>query len=277
MPMVKLHNYIKKDYVLQVSSAALSAIREGRRAHLDEDSNGLPLAHHLAGQLPYFYRDPQKLAKEFAAEMAKRRNALDLLYDLTVKMPTTAKFRQSHCGEILSALFLEEVLHLRRLMCKLTLTTAEDTNAHKMDGFFVDTSTDPLTFYAVEAKSSILPTVSTAARGHRYGILRQMISSLENYGAVDERFDFTTIRDNLEESFDAAERKAIMSELFPPGPKSLVRLGIAVINECTVDQKDDDYILTESCAVDFTFRAVTVTDLSGLSEAAYAKVLKLRG
>jgi hypothetical protein len=277
MPIVKLPNFIKKDYILKVSSAALTAIREGQRSHLHECINGLSLAHHLAGQLPYFYRDPQKLAKEFAEEMAKRRNALDLLYDLTVKMPTTAKFQQSHCGEILSALFLEEVLDLRRLMCKLTLTTAENTNVHKMDGFFVDTSTDPMTFYAVEAKSSILPTKDTKARGHRYGILGQLISSLEKYGAVDERFDFTTVRDNLETSFSATEQEAIKSELFPPGPKNLVRLGMAVINECTVDIKDDDYVLTQDCAVDFTFRAITVANLAGLSEAAYNNVFKLQG
>jgi hypothetical protein len=185
-------------YDLTVSSTTLTVVRAGRRSHLKDGSSAHPLAHHLAGQLPYFYREPGKLAKEFAEEMARRRNALDLLYDLTIKMPTTPKFQQSHCGEILSALFLEEVLGLRRLMCKLTLTTAENTNVHKMDGFFVDTTKEPFTFYAVEAKSSILPTAETSAKGHRYGILRQLIGSLENYGAVDERFDFTTVRDNLE-------------------------------------------------------------------------------
>jgi hypothetical protein len=275
--MMKLDQYVVKEYDLTVSSTTLTVVRTGRRSHLKDVSSGHPLAHHLAGQLPYFYREPEKLAQEFAVEMAKRRNALDLLYDLTVKMPTTPKFQQSHCGEILSALFLEEVLGLRRLMCKLTLTTAENTNVHKMDGFFVDTTKEPFTFYAVEAKSSILPTPKTPAKGHRYGILRQLIGSLENYGAVDERFDFTTVRDNLEASFSEAEAKTIKSALFPPGPVNLVRLGMAVINESTVDSKDDDFILTEGCPVPFSFRAVTVADLSGLAQTAYDKVLKLKG
>jgi hypothetical protein len=273
---MKLNQYLVKEYALAASSTTLTVVREGRRSHLKDGSSDHPLSHHLAGQLPYFYREPEKLAKEFAEEMAARRNALDLLYDLTVKMPTTPKFQQSHCGEILSALFLEEILGLRRLMCKLTLTTAENTNVHKMDGFFVNT-TEPFTFYAVEAKSSILPTPKTPAKGHRHGILRQLIDSLENYGAVDERFDFTAVRDNLEASFNEAEAKAIKSALFPPGPKNLVRLGMAVINESTVDSKDDDFILTEVCPVTFNFRAITVADLSNLAQTAYDKVFKLKG
>lgn len=272
-----LNEYVVNEYALTASDTTLTVVREGRRYHLKDGSDDLPLSHHLAGQLPYFYREPAKLAAEFAVEMAGRRNALDLLYDLTVRMPTTPKFQQSHCGEILSALLLEEVLGLRRLMCKLTLTTAENTNVHKMDGFFVDTTTEPFTFYAVEAKSSILPTPKTPAKGHRHGILNQMIKSLANYGAVDERFDFTTVRDNLEASFKDAEAKAIRSALFPPGPKKLVRMGMAVINERTVDLKDDDFILTEACPVPFNFRAVTVADLSGLAQTAYDKVFKLKG
>jgi hypothetical protein len=271
-----LSTYVVSEYALTASDTTVTVVREGRRAHLTERSADKLLCHHLAGQLPYFYREPTKLAAEFATQMADRRNALDLLYDLAVKMPTTPKFQQSHCGEILSALFLEEIFGLRRLMCKLTLTTAENTNVHKMDGFFVDTKTEPFTFYAVEAKSSILPTPATPAKGHRYGILSQMIKSLANYGAVDERFDFTTVRDNLEASFNDAEAKAIRSALFPPGPKNLVRLGMAVINESTVDQKDDDFILTEKCTVPFNFRAITVSDLSGLARLAYDKISVLK-
>lgn len=275
--MGNLAEFVTNEYALVLSSTSLSAVREGRRAHLAGASNGIGLSHHLAGQLPYFYREPEKLAKEFAAQMAVRRNALDLLYDIAVKMPNTPKFQQSHCGEILSALFLEEYLGLRRLMCKLTLTTAEDTNVHKMDGFFVDTATDPFTFYAVEAKASILPTNNTPANGHRYGILRKLIESLENYGAVDERFDFTTVRDNLESSFTESEAKSIRSALFPPGPTNLVRLGMAVINECTISSKDDDYILTKGCTVPFHFRAITVADLASLAQNSYGAILKLKG
>src|SRR5579862_8301715 len=129
--MTKLPHYVAKHYEFKVSATTLTVVREGRRAHLHDGSGERTLSHHIAGQLPYFYREPAKLANEFAAEMAKRRNALDLLYDLSVKMPTTPKFQQSHCGEVLSALFLEEMLGLKRLMCKLTLTTAENTNVHK--------------------------------------------------------------------------------------------------------------------------------------------------
>ncbi len=268
-----LPHFIRQEHILTLTASAITAVRSGHRTLLDESKNGSTLAYHVGGQLPYFYRAPEKIAVDFS----ERRNALDMLYDMTVKMPTTPKFQQSHCGEVMAALFLEEVLNLRRLFCKLTLTTAENTNVHKMDGFFVDTSTQPFTFFAVEAKSSILPTEATPRKHHRHGILKDMVKSLNEYGPVDERFDFTTIRDNLESTFSAEDAKRIRMELVPPGPQCLVRLGIAVINESTIATEDDNYILTEPCQSAFHFRAITVSDLSSLAASAYAAALKLRG
>lgn len=268
-----LNNLVREEYVLKASDPKLPVVREGRRTLLDESNGDWSVAHHVAGQLPYFYREPKSIARDFQ----ERRNALDMIRDMVVKLPTTPKFQQSHFGEVLSSIFLEDVLGLRRLFCKLTMTTSENTNVHKMDGFFVDTSTSPFTFFAVEAKSSVLPTVRTKRRSHRSGILKEMTASLENYGPVDERFDFTTIRDNLEHGFSGDEASEIRDELVPPGPHTLRRIGFAVINECTINQDDDDYILTQACPTPFEFRGLTVTDLAELAAAAYREASKLKG
>lgn len=255
---------------LSHSDGATTAKRKGFRTRFAEISSGKQLAKVVAGQIPYFYRQPEKIAADFAA----RHDALEMIYDLTTKVPTSTKFQNSHFGEILSALYLEDVLQLRRLYCKLTLLTAENTNAHKMDGLFVDTSTIPFSYFWVEAKTSILPTNKTAFNGHRHGILKQLIQSLDGYDEQDQRFDFVAIRDNLDSAFNPSEAAQIKNDLTPPGP-TISYLGMAAINDSTISKEDDDWILSTSCKRTFTFRGLTVTNLAGCAREAYGHILKV--
>lgn len=274
--MPNVADYIVQNVQIAVSGPTITMVREGWRTILRSDEPPAPqmsLSRLLAGQIPYYYREPRRIGDDFSA----RHDALSSIVDLAIKAPTTPKFQYSHCGEILASLFVEEVLGWRRLYSKLTLTTAENTNVHKMDGFFVDTTTAPYTYIAVEAKTSIQPTPSTPFRGHRHGILKYMVESLENYGDIDQRFDFTVIRDRLEEDiFSVEERRVIKKDLVPPGPTLLNRLGVATINSSTVRAADDDFILSTTCTTPFQYRALVVTDLSALAEKAYARVARLR-
>lgn len=271
--MPDLSSFILKEVSIYHSNGQAAVSRSGCRALLDCTSTIPSLSHHLAGQIPYYYRAPEKIASDFS----ERHNALDMVIDLAIKAPTTPKFRQSHAGEILCALYCEEVLKLKRLYSKLTLTTSANTNVHKMDAFFVDSSVTPYRYFAVEAKSSILPTPKTQFRGHRYGILKQMLASLEGYDMDDRRFDFTVIRDNLERAqFSSVERESIRKDLIPPGPANLFHIGMATINEPTVDQDDDDYILRERCSCDFDFRCLVVSDLAALAKTAYDELNRLK-
>jgi hypothetical protein len=265
--------FLKDEIEIVIKGNKAQVHRKGWRSTLDCTPSERDLPRYLGGKIPYFYRDSEKIAADFAA----RHDALDIVVDLATKAPTSENFQQSHCGEIMTALYLEDVLKLRMLYSKLTLTTSENTNVHKMDGFFVDTTTDPFTFYAVEAKTSILPTPKTPFQGHRYGILKSMIDSLEKYGADDKRFDFTLIRDNLSQaSFSPEEAKKIKKDLIPPGPAQLVNLGMAAVNESTIVGLDDEYILTEKCALSFNFRSLVVVDLAKLSKKAYGHVAKFK-
>jgi hypothetical protein len=268
-----LRRFVKDEVEIQLTDNNAKVFRKGWRALLDCSPGERDLPRVLAGQIPFFYREPQKIAADFQG----RHDVFDTIFDLAIKAPTTPKFQQSHCGEILSALYLEDVLGYKSLYSKLTLTTAENTNVHKMDGFFVDLSTVPITFIAVEAKTSILPTEKTSCSGHRYGILKQLVDSLESYSTEDKRFDFALIRDNLtQERFTEQQRIDIREELKPPGPSSLVHIGIATVNESTLCPKDDQFILTELCKLDFTFRSLVVADLAGLAESAYGHLKKLK-
>ena len=228
-----LGDFITDLALIPPSSPSVSIGRQCTRAIISDGSQPFDLVYHLSGQLPYFYREPARIAEDFAA----RHNALEMLADLAIRLPTHPQFQNSHCGEILAALFLEEALGLKRLYCKLSLTTSQNTNAHKMDAFFVELSDDaPYRYFAVEAKCSIQPTQSDRPfRGHRSGILRQLVKSLDSYTTLDRRFDFALIRDNLErDAFTEAQRTTIRRDLVPPGPLRLTYLGTATINRSTI-------------------------------------------
>ena len=257
---------------LSLSSTRPKALRCGKRSIIRDGEKPADLVHLLSGQLPYFYREPAKLAADFAA----RHNALEMIADLAIKLPSSNKFQRSHCGEILAALFLEDVLGLTRLYCKLSLVTAENSNVHMMDGFFVDLRKTPYTYYAVEAKCSIQPTGTSRFSGHRYGILRQLIQSLDSYTTLDKRFDLSLVRDHLEtNNFSVQQQTTIRRDLVPPGPKNFVYLGMASINQSTISTADDDYVLTAPCSAKFQFYSVAVSDLEHIADSSFARVLSV--
>jgi hypothetical protein len=142
-----------------------------------------------------------------------------------------------------------------------------------MDAFFVDVKQQPYSYFFVEAKSSVLPTPASSFSGHRHGILRKMIDSFTDYEEDDQRFDYTVIRDNLEQSgFTAEQRTRIREDLIPPGPAELKYVGAAITNQATVNGLDDDFILSEPCVCPFTFRSLIVSDLAVLADEAYRLV-----
>ena len=257
---------------LSPSSSRLIAVRSGNRSIICNGQKLGELVHYLSGQIPYFYREPAMIAADFAA----RHHALEMIADLVVKLPSNPSFQRSHCGEILAALFLEDILGFTRLYCKLSLVTTENSNVHKMDGFFVDLRNTPYMYYAVEAKCSIQPTGNSRFSGHRYGILRQLVSSLDSYTTLDKRFDFSLVRDHLEtNNFSAQQQTTIRRDLVPPGPKNFVYLGVASINQSTISTADDDYVLTAPCSAKFQFYSVAVSDLKRIADSSYASVLSM--
>lgn len=239
--------------------------REGVRAVVKDEHDNYSLGKYMSGQLPYFYRKVEGIVADFASQ----HSALESVLALAASMPTAKSFQNSHCGEIMAAQFVEQHLNYKRLYSKLTLITSQNTNAHKMDGLFVDCATEPFKYLFVEAKSSILPTASSPTKTHRSGILKQMISSLEKYHDDDPRFELSRIRDNLAQSFPEEVACIIRRDLMPPGPSALDFVGITVTNHQTVNNDDDDFILSTSCALPFKYYALVVTDLSKTAEEAY--------
>jgi hypothetical protein len=166
MPSIK-DFVVAQEVGLTCSFTGVSLVRSGWRVVLDDNAKQT-LPRYAAGKISYYYRIPKNIGADFAAE----HDAIEMIQSLLHRLPTQDKFRNSHFGEIMCAVYMQEALGLKRLYSKLTLLTAENTNAHKMDAFFVDLSTTPYTYVAVEAKSSIQPT-SPAFKGHKNGILKK--------------------------------------------------------------------------------------------------------
>ena len=263
--MSKLQKFYASESVVSVSDTSVVSIRSGFRTVLADSAGTISLHKYLSGQLPYFYRKMESIVEDFESE----HNALELMLDLMGTAPATQSFRNSHGAEILAAHHIQEKLKYRRLYSKLTMTTSQDTNAHKMDALFVDTSKHPYEYIFVEAKSSILPTALTKTKSHRSGILNHMISSLTAYKLEEPRMELIRIRENLQFGFADDERKQILNDLRAPGPE-LRYIGISVTNSNTINEKDDDFILSIPCGVEFDYHALVVTDLESLAKDAYS-------
>lgn len=262
--MSKLSDFFISEAALRIATDGVTAVRTGFRTVLSDEAKEVTLARHLSGQLPYYYRKLESVVDDFQS----RHDALDIMIDLMGTAPQSPKFRNSHCGEILAGHYVEEKLGLRRLYSKLTMTTSEDTNAHKMDGLFVDLSSDPFDYVFVEAKASTLPTETTATKTHRAGLLKNMIASLDSYVTEEPRMEFIRIRENLQGDFEPSDREQILSDFRGIGP-DLKYLGASVTNAVTINDADDDFILSEASACDFDYYAIVVTDLKKLAEESF--------
>lgn len=258
-------SFLEDEISLELEDKTISKQRcVWKRNVLDEDGEKLKLSRFVSGKIPYYYRDPSKIANDFYDKL----DTIGLIADICRKTPRTEKFRCSHFGEILGSIYIEEILGYKILLRKLTQLTAEDTNVHKMDVMCVDTSEKEFKYWWFEVKTSM----RHGKIYHRNGIYKQMKKSLENYALGDKLYDFVQIRDNLSKSdFSEDEIRTIRKQLSPPGPKITFH-GMAIINVDTVDDDDGKYLLSEESILNYNVKILTVSDLKDLAIEAYNRL-----
>lgn len=269
-----MHTFLEDEICLEIKrDGSLSKKRScWRRNILEIDGSGYKLVNFVGQKIPYFYRDAEKISKDFFDKLPIFSNVADLC----TKLPTEEHHRCSHFGEILSSIYIEEVLGYKILIRKMTQLTAENTNVHKMDVMCVDTSKNPYKYLWFEVKTSRQHHGDGEYVYHKHGIYKQMKESLEKYTEKDKLFDFVQIRDNLSGSdFTEEERNQIRKDLCPPRP-TISFHGVAVINISTIHENDEEYILTEKSMTDFDVRILTLTDLKELAIEAYNKIEDVR-
>jgi Cap4 SAVED domain len=116
-----------------------NAVRCVYSTTLANQKNRMPLAAYISEKAPYYYRKLPDLIKSIQDGLY-----VTFIKETLARLPTSDKFRESHFGEMLVSIFVEEIMNLRVIYSKLALLTAENANAFKMDLILYDPAANQL-------------------------------------------------------------------------------------------------------------------------------------
>jgi hypothetical protein len=171
--------------------------------------DGIVLSEYVADRAPLFYRRLEYVVNDLKAGLF-----LTAFRDTLAKLPTAESFQESHFGEIVAGLFAEDITPLRRLYSKLSLLTAENANAFKMDLLLCNPKATPVEFVFGEVKSSSKSPSDGLPAGHDASIYKKLFESFNKYEKGDLEFDLTAARDNVE-ALPAADTERVKDALLP--------------------------------------------------------------
>ena len=221
----------------------------------------------MADRAPLFYRSPDQIA-----EMLREGYFRTAFREALLQLPTSTHFRDSHFGEILSAIFAEKVIGWRLIYSKLTLLTAENSNPYKMDLMFFDPNQSQPTFVLGEVKSSMKSEVPA---DHHKSCYPSLFNSLRDYSNNDLIYDLTAARDNIE-ALPEDERQTVQEALLPYADREILYAGFSVIDTNTRSDSETSMLATRRSSKTFDIDLVCVDDLSAVSESTYTLLDKMR-
>jgi hypothetical protein len=229
-----------------------------------------PLEDWMFGKVPLFYRAPEDIAESFKHTTDFTKPIRDTL----LRLPSKQSFQESHFGEILAGVFCEEVLGLRLLYSKLSLLTAEDTNAHKMDlVLYRLLQSAAVEFTFAEVKSSMKQGPEDAS--HDRGCFAKLFDSLREYQDADRDFDLAVIEDRMKE-LPADHRERVRRALSPDTDLDLRYAGVCVIDSSTHDDAPAQVLGTRASPRTFDVDVLAVAELPAVATATYARLEQLR-
>jgi Cap4 SAVED domain len=240
---------------LQMQFDGRKIVRAVHRAEVVRASELSTLEAYMADRVPYFYKDPSDIARTFEAGYF-----LSAVKDVLRKLPTAPSFQQSHFGEILAAVYAEEVLGLGRIYSKLAMLTAENANAFKMDVLFYRPGTDPVEFVFSEVKSSMKTADEGLPAGHDATCFANLFTSFNKYKEGDLEFDLDRIKERLSE-LPSSDREAIKQSLLPHRRRHVQYAGFCVIDSSTQDEQESALLATRRNAKTFDVELLCVAEL----------------
>jgi hypothetical protein len=242
------------------------ACRLVSQSHFAMEANGLILSDYVADRAPLFYRRISRIVEDLKMGLflTAFRNTLD-------KLPSAESFRESHFAEIVAGLFAEDIVGLRRLYSKLSLLTAENANAFKMDLLMCNLKTDPVTLVLGEVKSSTKSAADGLPPHHDKSCFADLFQSFKKYESGDLTFDLTAARDNLE-GMPAKEAKRTHAALMPYAERTIKYAGFVVIDRSTQDDAETRALATRKSDKDFDVQLICIESLKDAIDAAYAKL-----
>jgi hypothetical protein len=231
-------------------------------------SDGLVLADYVADRAPLFYRKLEHVIADLNAG-----TFLSAFRDTLAKLPTAESFQESHFGEIVAGLFAEELGGFRRLYSKLSLLTAENSNAYKMDLVLCKPLSTPLEFIFGEVKSSCKAASDGLPAGHDKSCYAALFDSFNKYEEADLEFDLTAARDNLER-LGETEAERVREALLPYGARAVSYAGFVVIDSSTHSAEESRVLATRENKKEFDVELICIESLKGTIDAAYTQLRK---
>lgn len=233
-----------------------TAVRIGHISEIHEKVDEDLIYEYLADELPFFYRNIEDIVSSLRDGYFRTT-----IRDTLNKLPKAKSFKESHMGEIISAIFARDVLGLKILYKKLTLLTAENSNAYKMDLVLYRIDGDVVYIIFGEVKMSAKSSV-TAGKTHKNSIYPSLFSSIKQYETKDRDFDLAAAKDQIK-YLDLPEREIIAEALKPySGKKKIEYAGFIVIDLLTKDIKDMEMLLTKPSNKEFNVDVICVQNLS---------------
>lgn len=253
------------------------AVRVVYRSELLESGSEYSLSEYMQDRVPLFYQTPDNIASRL-----KDGYFLTAFREALAKLPNSKSHQTSHFGEIVAAVFAEEVLNLRRLYSKLTLLTAENSNAYKMDLVLYDPSKDPYELVLAEVKCS--PQVKSApakkvtkkattrgAKTKKRSCYVSIFDSLNKYQDDDRRYDLAAAHARLDDLPDE-DREPVRRALMPYSTSPVRYAAFAVIDKSTYCSKEASLLQTRKNKKSFEVDIVCVERFRTTAHSVFKKL-----
>lgn len=246
------------------------AVRTVYISELTHSRNGHSLDKYISDRAPLFYRELSKIIESFGDGYF-----VSSIVDTLRKLPNSQTFRESHFGEITAAIFAEEVMGLRKIYSKLSLLTAENSNAYKMDLVMYDPKSNPIELIFGEVKSSPKTAADGLPANHHKSCFADIFNSLNHYTNDDLNFDFGAARDRMD-ALPEPDRTRVREALLPYSDAKIRYIGFAIIDSSTKDETEISVLATRKNNKQFDVDVVCVEEYPQLAESIYHRLDKLR-
>lgn len=243
-----------------------TAVRIVYHTELIRKNAAISLDAYIAERAPAIYRPIAKAVNDL-----RHGFYLNTFKETLARIPTAETFQSSHFGEIAACLFAEEVLGLKKLYNKLSLLTAENSNAFKMDLLLYDDTKSAIEFVFGEVKSSAKSVADGDPPRHDVSCYPSLFKSLREYTDADQEFDLAAIKDRLDQSDDKV-RAAILTALQPYGTKSIRYAGFVTIDSATRRDKETGVLLTRASPKKFDVDLICIEDYSAVAVSVFNRL-----
>jgi hypothetical protein len=241
-----------------------AGIRLVHRSEVIRVGQDFSLERYISDRAPLFYRSLDGVVADLRAGLF-----MSALQSTLARLPTSQSFRESHFGEIVAGVFAEDVMGLRRLYSKLTLLTAENANAYKMDLVLYDPAADPINFVFGEVKCSPKCAADGLPAGHDGSCFADVFNSMNKYSESDKQFDLTAARDHLA-SVPEGDRERLRSALKPYSDSTVRYAAFAVIDTSTYSQDEAQVLRNRANAKPFEVDLICLEAFVPVADAVFS-------